>query len=144
MLRSTNGTRKVLPSSFALTILRISEKPRIVAIICKWMRFSTKLELVSSLQHAGRIALGTGLVLLGIAGLILPVMPGWVFLIPGLLILADYFPPIRRLVEFAKKRFRDAEAAFRKDKAADSAEEETGQAQQDSSATEDPRSTPDA
>ena len=56
--------------------------------------------------------LGIALVALGIAGLILPVMPGWIFLIPGLVILADYFPPIRRLVDILKARFQEAEAAF--------------------------------
>ena len=56
--------------------------------------------------------LGIALVILGIVGLILPVMPGWIFLIPGLVILADYFPPIRRLVEFLKARFKEAENAY--------------------------------
>jgi uncharacterized membrane protein YbaN (DUF454 family) len=41
---------------------------------------------------------------LGIIGLILPIMPGWIFLIPGLVILADYFRPIRRLLDWAKKK----------------------------------------
>ena len=45
---------------------------------------------------------GIFLVILGIIGLILPIMPGWVFLIPGLVILADYYPPIKRLVDWAK------------------------------------------
>ena len=48
--------------------------------------------------------LGFFLVILGVMGLILPIMPGWVFLIPGLIILADYFPPIKRLVEWAKAK----------------------------------------
>ena len=48
-----------------------------------------------------RIASGIGLVLVGV---ILPVMPGWIFLIPGLVILADYFPPVRRLVDWAKAK----------------------------------------
>ncbi len=51
-----------------------------------------------------RIASGIGLVIIGIIGLILPVMPGWIFLIPGLVILADYFPPVRRLVDWAKSK----------------------------------------
>ena len=51
-----------------------------------------------------RIASGIGLVIVGIIGVILPVMPGWIFLIPGLVILADYFPPIRRLVDWAKAK----------------------------------------
>ena len=56
------------------------------------------------MRHALRVALGVGLVILGIAGLILPVMPGWVFLIPGLVILGDYFPPIKRLLHWAKEK----------------------------------------
>lgn len=48
--------------------------------------------------------LGVLLLILGVIGLILPIMPGWVFLIPGLIILADYFPPIKRLVEWAKAK----------------------------------------
>ncbi len=51
-----------------------------------------------------RIAAGLGLVILGIIGLILPIMPGWLFLIPGLLILADHFPAVHRLVQWAKKK----------------------------------------
>lgn len=44
------------------------------------------------------------LVLVGITGLIMPIMPGWIFLIPGLVILADYFPPVRRLVDWARAK----------------------------------------
>lgn len=51
-----------------------------------------------------RIVTGIGLCLLGIIGLILPIMPGWIFLIPGLVILADYVPPIRRLLDWAKAK----------------------------------------
>ena len=51
-----------------------------------------------------RIASGIGLLIVGIIGLILPVMPGWVFVIPGLMILADYFPPVKRLLDWAKAK----------------------------------------
>ena len=51
-----------------------------------------------------RIAAGIGLLIVGIIGLILPVMPGWVFVIPGLMILADYFPPVKRLLDWAKTK----------------------------------------
>ena len=53
--------------------------------------------------------LGVVLTLIGIAGIILPIMPGWIFLIPGLVILGDYFPPIRRLVTWAKRKAGMAE-----------------------------------
>jgi hypothetical protein len=36
-----------------------------------------------------------------IGGLI-PIFQGWVFGIPGLIILADYFPPFKRLLKWAK------------------------------------------
>jgi uncharacterized membrane protein YbaN (DUF454 family) len=63
------------------------------------------------LKKVLRIAAGVGLVLIGIVGLILPVMPGWVFIIPGLVILADHSPRIRRLLEWAKAKFEDARSA---------------------------------
>ena len=52
-----------------------------------------------------RIAAGIALLLVGIAGLILPIMPGWVFIIPGLMILADYFAPAKRLLDWAKAKY---------------------------------------
>lgn len=42
--------------------------------------------------------MGVGLVILGIIGLILPIMPGWIFLIPGLMILAEQFPWLDRFL----------------------------------------------
>ena len=51
-----------------------------------------------------RLVGGVGLVILGIIGLILPIMPGWIFLIPGLIILSDRFPAIKRLLEWAKRK----------------------------------------
>ncbi len=56
------------------------------------------------MHRAVRHIWGWVLVVLGIIGLILPVMPGWVFLIPGLVILADYFTWARRLVDWAKRK----------------------------------------
>jgi len=51
-----------------------------------------------------RFATGCFLVMLGILGLILPIMPGWVFLIPGLIILSDHIPAVRRLVDWARRK----------------------------------------
>ncbi|MBI5085435.1 MAG: hypothetical protein HZB13_12655 [Acidobacteria bacterium] len=48
---------------------------------------------------------GVGLVILGIIGIILPIMPGWVFLIPGLVILSEYFHPLKRLLHWARTKF---------------------------------------
>jgi len=47
-------------------------------------------------------------VLLGIIGLILPIMPGWIFLVPGLMILAEELPWLdrflKRWIAFAKEK----------------------------------------
>ena len=51
-----------------------------------------------------RLLTGFGLVILGVVGLIMPIMPGWIFLIPGLLILAERFPAVHRLVVWAKEK----------------------------------------
>ncbi len=56
------------------------------------------------MSHAVRHIWGWVLVLLGIIGLILPIMPGWVFLIPGLIILSDYFTWAHKLLEWAKRK----------------------------------------
>ena len=52
-----------------------------------------------------RIVSGVALLLVGVVGLILPIMPGWVFIIPGLMILADYFAPAKRLLDWAKAKY---------------------------------------
>lgn len=66
------------------------------------------------LRHAARFALGVILVLLGIAGLLLPIVPGWAFLIPGLVLLADYLPPVRRLLDWARAKAEPHLRKYRK------------------------------
>ena len=66
------------------------------------------------LRKIYRTALGLSLVVLGIIGLILPIMPGWVFLIPGLIILSDHFPSIRRLLDWATEKAKQAEERVRR------------------------------
>ena len=51
-----------------------------------------------------RAILGFVLVAVGIIGLILPIMPGWIFLIPGLVILSKDFDWARRLLDWARQK----------------------------------------
>ena len=51
-----------------------------------------------------KITLGVVLVVIGIIGGIVPIFQGWIFGIPGLIILAKYFPPLKRLLIWAKKK----------------------------------------
>ena len=56
------------------------------------------------IKHTARITFGIVLVIIGLIGGLIPVFQGWIFGIPGLIILADYFPPIKKLVNWAKKK----------------------------------------
>ena len=41
---------------------------------------------------------------IGIAGLVLPVLPGWAFIAPGLIILSRHAPWARRVLDWARDR----------------------------------------
>ena len=62
------------------------------------------------IKHTARITFGVVLVIIGLIGGLIPVFQGWIFGIPGLIILADYFPPIKKLLNWAKKK-----ASYKKD-----------------------------
>tara|TARA_B110000438_G_C15323959_1_gene440749 strand:+ start:118 stop:300 length:183 start_codon:yes stop_codon:yes gene_type:complete len=53
-----------------------------------------------------KISIGIILVLIGLIGGIIPIFQGWVFGIPGLIILSKYFPPIKKIVDKIKKRVK--------------------------------------
>ena len=56
------------------------------------------------MRRWARIAAGGVLVLAGLLGLALPILPGWVWLIPGLMLLAREFPWAKRLLDWLKAR----------------------------------------
>ena len=58
------------------------------------------------IKQSARITIGIILVIIGLIGGLIPVFQGWIFGIPGLIILADYFPPVKRFLIWAKKRAR--------------------------------------
>ncbi len=45
------------------------------------------------------MTLGVAFLLLGLAGLVLPILQGWLFLIIGLLLLSAYSPSLRAWIE---------------------------------------------
>ena len=51
-----------------------------------------------------RISLGTILILLGIPGLVLPILQGWLFLALGALLLSVDIPLFDRLVRWIEKK----------------------------------------
>jgi len=58
-------------------------------------------------KHLLKITLGIILVLIGIIGGLIPIFQGWVFGIPGMIILAEYFPPLRRILNWAKNKYEN-------------------------------------
>ena len=58
------------------------------------------------IKQTARITFGIILVIIGLIGGLIPIFQGWIFGIPGLIILADYFPPVNKLLIWAKKKAR--------------------------------------
>jgi uncharacterized membrane protein YbaN (DUF454 family) len=59
-------------------------------------------------RRALRILFGSSLLVLGVAGLALPVLQGWFFILMGILVLAKDVPLFDRLASKIKKRFSAA------------------------------------
>tara|TARA_A200000159_G_C7308941_1_gene333662 strand:+ start:64 stop:246 length:183 start_codon:yes stop_codon:yes gene_type:complete len=51
-----------------------------------------------------RIILGVVLLGIGLIGGLIPIFQGWVFGLPGLVILSDYFPLLKRIISRLKKK----------------------------------------
>ena len=56
------------------------------------------------IKQTARITFGVLLVIIGLIGGLIPIFQGWMFGIAGLIILADYFTPVNRLLVWAKKK----------------------------------------
>jgi len=48
---------------------------------------------------------GVLLVLLGVVGLLMPILPGWIFLIPGAVLLGFDIPKMVSLLRYLQRRF---------------------------------------
>ena len=56
------------------------------------------------IKHILKISLGVILVFVGLIGGLVPIFQGWLFGIPGLIILANYFPPAKRFLNWLKNK----------------------------------------
>ncbi|MCE5279025.1 MAG: PGPGW domain-containing protein [Planctomycetaceae bacterium] len=65
--------------------------------------------LVRKIVHYGRIPLGILLILLGIAGLVLPVLQGWAMIFAGIILLA----PNSRFSKWIKRKLQRLRARAR-------------------------------
>src|SRR5580704_3814297 len=66
------------------------------------------------LQRVSVIALGWVLILLGIAGLVLPVVPGAVLIVVGALMVNPQLAGLRRMLEKCRVRFPVVAPAFKR------------------------------
>lgn len=51
------------------------------------------------------IIFGLLLALIGLGGGLIPIFQGWIFGIPGLLLLSKHFPPLKKFVNKIKDKF---------------------------------------
>ena len=58
------------------------------------------------IKHALKITFGFFLVIIGIIGGLVPIFQGWVFGIPGIIILSNYFPPLKRILIRARAKYK--------------------------------------
>ena len=56
------------------------------------------------IKHILKISLGFILIFIGFIGGLIPIVQGWIFGIMGLIILANYFSPAKRLLNYDKKK----------------------------------------
>ncbi|HEY5596145.1 MAG TPA: hypothetical protein VIL47_02685 [Candidatus Bipolaricaulota bacterium] len=52
-----------------------------------------------------RVALSLAFLALGVVGWVLPILPGWLFVLVGLLGLSTVYPPLRHPFELIKRRY---------------------------------------
>jgi|TARA_B000000609_G_C24134518_1_gene327466 hypothetical protein len=57
-------------------------------------------------RHVLKITFGVLLLIIGLIGGLIPIFQGWIFGIPGLILLSDYFPPAKKLLKWAKLKAR--------------------------------------
>ena len=52
-----------------------------------------------------KVIIGVILVIIGLIGGLIPIFQGWMFGLPGLLLLSSVFPPLKKWVDKMKEKF---------------------------------------
>jgi uncharacterized membrane protein YbaN (DUF454 family) len=61
--------------------------------------------LKAKLKRWFNILVGLGMLIVGVIGWILPIMPGWVFFVPGLVLLSKEFHWAKKLLGWLRSKF---------------------------------------
>ena len=59
---------------------------------------------MKSILNILKVALGIILIIIGFVGGLIPIFQGWMFGIPGLMLLGSVFPPVKRLTKNIVKK----------------------------------------
>ena len=66
---------------------------------------------MKSILNIQKVALGIILIIIGFVGGLIPIFQGWMFGIPGLMLLGSVFPPVKRwtknIVKKAKAKMKN-------------------------------------
>lgn len=54
-----------------------------------------------------KVIAGVILIIIGLIGGLIPIFQGWIFGIPGLMLLGSVFPPVKKWIDKIKKNFHD-------------------------------------
>ena len=63
--------------------------------------------VIKTVKDTIKVVIGVILVVIGIIGGLIPIFQGWIFGIPGLLLLSSVFPPLRKWVGRIKEKIKN-------------------------------------
>lgn len=62
--------------------------------------------VIRTVKNTVKVVIGIILVVVGIIGGLIPIFQGWIFGIPGLLLLSSVFPPLQKWLEHIKEKIK--------------------------------------
>jgi len=62
--------------------------------------------VIKTVKKTIKVIVGVVLVIIGLIGGLIPIFQGWMFGIPGLLLLSSVFPPLKKWVEKMKVKIK--------------------------------------
>ena len=68
--------------------------------------------VVMKVRNTVKIVIGVILVVIGIIGGLIPIFQGWIFGIPGLLLLSSVYPPLRKWLDHVKEKVKKKKTAY--------------------------------
>ena len=80
-----------------------------------FLKKNSKKNINMKIEDIIKITIGFILIIIGIIGGIIPIFQGWMFGIPGLIILSKYFKSAKKILKWAKKKIKKPTSDDRQD-----------------------------